>query len=102
MTNLATPLRNGPFGGFFTPDATLYALTPSWNIEDQEVQYVIVSGLDADDLFPAETVVFAATPQGEVDSAFYMHHRSIVEFYGENNITRALQRMGYAVGGSDE
>jgi hypothetical protein len=95
MTKTATALSAGPFGGLFGAHARLYRLEPELNMfRGTPVPQVIIATLGEDEDYPAETYVYAATAEGELDVDFYVKHQHILTFE-EEDIPRALRIMGY-------
>jgi hypothetical protein len=97
MMNTATRLSTGPFGQFFGPRSTLYALDPALSMFDgrENVSHVIVTALEEDAEGPAETFIIAAeNEQGDIDSRFYITYGSLAELEGTNP-AGALDLIGY-------
>lgn len=91
----ATVIGEGPFNGFFTEHSVLVELDPPLFDGNCTIDYVVVSGLDADGKFPAETMAFAVDSDGRLDSEVYVKHGAIGEKFGENDPAGLLFELGY-------
>jgi hypothetical protein len=91
----ATVIGEGPFNGFFTEHSILVELNPPLNDGNCTVKYVVVSGLDAADSYPAETMAFAVDEDGNLDSEVYVLHGAVGEKFRENDPAGLLFELGY-------
>jgi hypothetical protein len=95
LRKIATVIGEGPFSGFFTEHSILVELSPPLEDGNCTVEYVVVSGLDGDGKYPAETMAFAVDREGNLDSGVYVQHGAIAEKFGENDPAGLLFELGY-------
>lgn len=96
IRSTATVIGEGPFNGYFTEHSILVQLEPPLFDGNCTIEYVVVSGLDADSKYPAETVAFAVDDEGRLDSEIYVNHGAIAEKFGENDPAGLLFELGYS------
>jgi hypothetical protein len=91
----ATVIGEGPFNGFFTEHSILVKLDPPLMDGNCLVKYLVVSGLDGDGTYPAETMAFAVDEDGGLDSEVYVLHGAVGEKIGENDPAGLIFELGY-------
>lgn len=91
----ATQLDIGPFNGWFTPHSALFELHPALDDGNCTVHYMVISGLDGEGKYPAETMGFATDIVGLLDGDVYQMHGAVAELFGENNPHKMLRDLGY-------
>lgn len=91
----ATVIGEGPFNGFFTEHSILVELDPPLEDGNCFIEYLVVSGLDADGRYPAETMAFAVDKNGNLDAGVYVEHGAVGEKFGENDPAGLIFELGY-------
>lgn len=99
MTDDITPIAHligvGPFDGYFHEQAFLYELYPPLEGSGETLVHIVVSCLEEEGDFGAETVAFKTGPTGNLDIDFYAEYGAVLGLYDSVNPEKVLSRLGY-------
>lgn len=99
ITPIAHLIGVGPFTGNetspFHEQAFLYELYPPLEKAGYSLLHVVVSCIDEDDWYGAETVTFKTDNQGELDTDYYAEYGPVLSLYSTTNPEVSLARLGY-------
>lgn len=95
-TRTATLLGVGPFTeGWFEKTSCLFELYPPLERSGHSLVHVVTEAVPEYDRWPAETFVFATTPDGQMDVDYYCEYGPVLKLVGEDHPVEAMHRLGY-------
>jgi len=101
ITPIAKLIGVGPFKHpedgqeYFHETAFLYELYPPLAGGGETLVHIVVSCLEEEGDFGAESVAFKTDGQGNLDEDWYREYGAILSLYSVTNPERVLERLGY-------